>query len=287
MAPQDLIQKYGADILRLWVASLDYRDDDPISEEILARCARGLPEDPQHRALPDLESLRLRSRRRRSPRRPAPASRPLGARPGPRRGRADPRGVRELRAPRRSTTHSSTFCATTLSAFYLRHPEGPALRVPAASPERRSAQTALWRIARALAAAHGAGPAVHGRRDLGGPSRKEGRIGPPVAFRRAGRPEATGRSDSEAAWERLTRLREEASVILEQARRDKTIGSSLEGAIALSGSEALEADRAATGPAGAGPRRPVHRLRDRRRRRRRAGGDGGSPRSTPASGSGS
>ena len=38
-APQDLIQKYGADIVRLWVASLDYRDDDPISEEILARCA--------------------------------------------------------------------------------------------------------------------------------------------------------------------------------------------------------------------------------------------------------
>ena len=39
VAPQDLIQKYGADIVRLWVASLDYRDDDPISEEILARCA--------------------------------------------------------------------------------------------------------------------------------------------------------------------------------------------------------------------------------------------------------
>ena len=38
VAPQDLIQKYGADIVRLWVASLDYRDDDPISEEILARC---------------------------------------------------------------------------------------------------------------------------------------------------------------------------------------------------------------------------------------------------------
>ena len=37
--PRELIQKYGADILRLWVASADYRDDDPISEEILARCA--------------------------------------------------------------------------------------------------------------------------------------------------------------------------------------------------------------------------------------------------------
>jgi isoleucyl-tRNA synthetase len=58
--------------------------------------------------------------------------------------------------------------------------------------------------------------------------------------------------DSEAAWERLTRLREEAALILEQARRDKTIGSSLEGAIALSGSEALQADRALTGTSGSG-----------------------------------
>ena len=57
-------------------------------------------------------------------------------------------------------------------------------------------------------------------------------------------------------------------MILEQARRDKIIGSSLEGAIALSGSEALEADRAATGTAGLRPRRPLHRLRDRRRRGR-------------------
>ncbi|HMA16895.1 MAG TPA: isoleucine--tRNA ligase, partial [Thermoanaerobaculia bacterium] len=37
--PRDLIPKYGADVIRLWVASADYRDDDPISEEILARCA--------------------------------------------------------------------------------------------------------------------------------------------------------------------------------------------------------------------------------------------------------
>ena len=37
--PQELIRRYGADILRFWVFSLDYRDDTPISEEILARCA--------------------------------------------------------------------------------------------------------------------------------------------------------------------------------------------------------------------------------------------------------
>ena len=54
------------------------------------------------------------------------------------------------------------------------------------------------------------------------------------------------------AWERLARLREEVSVVLEGARREKTIGSSLEGAIALTADPALETDRAATGTLGAG-----------------------------------
>lgn len=39
IAPQEVIKKYGADILRLWVAAEDYRDDIRISEEILKRCS--------------------------------------------------------------------------------------------------------------------------------------------------------------------------------------------------------------------------------------------------------
>ncbi len=37
IAPAEVIQKYGAEILRLWVAAEDYRDDIRISEEILSR----------------------------------------------------------------------------------------------------------------------------------------------------------------------------------------------------------------------------------------------------------
>ncbi len=37
IAPQELIDKFGADILRLWVASVDYREDIRISDEILKR----------------------------------------------------------------------------------------------------------------------------------------------------------------------------------------------------------------------------------------------------------
>ncbi|RMF19166.1 MAG: isoleucine--tRNA ligase [Deltaproteobacteria bacterium] len=39
VAPQEIIKQYGADILRLWVAAEDYRDDVRISEEIIKRLA--------------------------------------------------------------------------------------------------------------------------------------------------------------------------------------------------------------------------------------------------------
>lgn len=39
VAPQDVVKQYGAEILRLWVSQLDYRDDVRISDEIVKRCA--------------------------------------------------------------------------------------------------------------------------------------------------------------------------------------------------------------------------------------------------------
>ena len=41
IAPQKVIDRYGAEVLRLWVASEDYRDDIRISEEILKRLSEG------------------------------------------------------------------------------------------------------------------------------------------------------------------------------------------------------------------------------------------------------
>jgi isoleucyl-tRNA synthetase len=41
VAPEEIIKKYGAEILRLWVASADYRDDVRLSEEILSGLAEG------------------------------------------------------------------------------------------------------------------------------------------------------------------------------------------------------------------------------------------------------
>ncbi|MFB3816021.1 MAG: isoleucine--tRNA ligase [Candidatus Methylomirabilales bacterium] len=41
IAPQEVIRKYGAEVLRLWVAAEDYRDDIRLSDEILTRLADG------------------------------------------------------------------------------------------------------------------------------------------------------------------------------------------------------------------------------------------------------
>ncbi|HTN52148.1 MAG TPA: isoleucine--tRNA ligase [Anaeromyxobacter sp.] len=41
VAPEEVIKKYGADILRLWVSAADYRDDVRISDEIMNGLAEG------------------------------------------------------------------------------------------------------------------------------------------------------------------------------------------------------------------------------------------------------
>jgi isoleucyl-tRNA synthetase len=41
VAPEEIIKRYGADILRLWVAAADYRDDVRIGDEIVAGLAEG------------------------------------------------------------------------------------------------------------------------------------------------------------------------------------------------------------------------------------------------------
>ena len=41
VAPAEIIKRYGADILRLWVASTDYRDDVRVGDEILGGLAEG------------------------------------------------------------------------------------------------------------------------------------------------------------------------------------------------------------------------------------------------------
>ncbi len=238
IAPQDLIHKYGADILRLWVSSLDYRDDDPLSEEILARCAEAyrkirntaryllanLYDFDSSGALPVSQLLPLDRRVLRETRQLAR------------------RVVRAYEKYEFHVVYHSlvNFCTTTLSAFYLDILKDRLYASPAASRQRRSAQTALDRIARALATL--CAPVLPFTAEEiweGLPAPKEQSV---HLERFSTLEDVPEDSASDPAWDRLAKLREEMAVLLEEARREKIIGSSLEGAIGLTESEALRRD---------------------------------------------
>ncbi|MGD9896803.1 MAG: isoleucine--tRNA ligase [Candidatus Methylacidiphilaceae bacterium] len=145
----DFVAQYGADILRLWVASEDYRDDVPFSQEILARIS------DTYRLLRNAFRILLANLH------DFDASRnrvPEGEFPELDRYMAD--RLRDLirtvvEAYRRyefpSAYHALTrFCSSELSAFYIDvlkdrlycdAPDGPA---------RRASQTLLYRMAESL-----------------------------------------------------------------------------------------------------------------------------------------
>jgi isoleucyl-tRNA synthetase len=247
--PQELIRRYGADILRLWVFSLDYRDDTPISEEILARCAEA------YRKIRNTARYLISNLYDFDPARDAVAAAELLP--------LDAWALRETRvaaARMREAYERYDFhvvyhtlvnlCATALSAVYFDVLKDRLYASAASSPERRSAQTGLHRIGRAIATA--AAPVLVFTADevwKALPGKKEESVH--IAGFEDLEESLVAKVPAEA-WMRLMQLREEAARILEEARRNKAIGSSLEGAIALTPNAALEADRAATGTLGSG-----------------------------------
>jgi isoleucyl-tRNA synthetase len=247
--PEAIIKTYGADILRLWVCALDYRDDNPISEEILARCAEG------YRKIRNTVRYLISNLYDFDPARDAVAQDDLL--PLDRRilGEAREVAARIRQAYEAYEFHVVyhalvNFCATTLSAFYLDIVKDRLYAEAPSSRQRRSAQTAMDRIARSIATL--AAPALPFTSEeiwQALPNPKEESVHLARFETLDGAPRDTS---SSPAWERLTKLREEVAGVLEEARREKVIGSSLEGAIALTASEDLERDRAATGTEGPG-----------------------------------
>ncbi|MEO8191123.1 MAG: class I tRNA ligase family protein, partial [Acidobacteriota bacterium] len=249
VVPAQVISKYGADILRLWVVSVDYREDQPISEEILTRCAEA------YRKIRNTERFLISNLYDFDPERdtvPAAKLLPLDAEILSRAARLARRLTEAYETYEFHVIYHAllNFCASDLSAFYLDVIKDRLYASAPRSPERRSAQTALHRIGRALATL--SAPVLPFTAEevwQALPGAKEESV---HLSRFETLNDAAGDPAAEAAWGRLMALREEVSTVLEEARRDKTIGSSLEGAISLSGDAgALDADRAATGFSGA------------------------------------
>ncbi len=147
--PQKLVAAYGAEILRLWVAMVDYREDMRFSDEILKRCAEAYRKIRNTCRVPAREPLRLR---------PRPATRV----PEAQLEQLDRYALqrhRQLVARVRAAYEAYEFhvvyhqlvqyCVGRPLGLLPRRAQGPALlRGGAPARRRRSAQTVLQRMAR-------------------------------------------------------------------------------------------------------------------------------------------
>ncbi len=228
--PADLIARSGADVLRLWVSMVDYRDDIRLGKEVLARVIEAYRKvrntfrylvsnlydfDPAADALP-LE--RMQEVDRYALARYANAA------------------ARMLDAYERydfpTIFHTLNALVTVdLSAFYIDVSKDRLYTFGAKSEARRSAQTAMYRIADGLARLIAPLLPVTCEelwRHL--PGRREDSVHLALFPRDL---EQLNDDELVSAWARLIEVRDRVNVALEAARQRKLIGNSLGARVAL------------------------------------------------------
>jgi isoleucyl-tRNA synthetase len=237
--PNDVIRSHGAEILRLWVGSVDFREDVVLSDQILDRLSEAyrklrntfryclgnlydfdpasVPDDPE--ALEEIDAWALH--------RAAGVLEEVGK-------------AYEDHAFHRVYRALYDFATVDLSAFYFDILKDRLYTAPAASARRRAAQWTLYRIADALARAlapiltftaeevwehlpgSGREPSVH-----------QAVFTPPGELRR----KSPGKYSRRLAnWPRLIAIRNEVLKALEAARQEKLIGGGLEARVRLQAS---------------------------------------------------
>jgi isoleucyl-tRNA synthetase len=241
VVPSEVIDKYGAEILRLWVASEDYRDDIKVSDEILKHVSDAYRkirntiryflgnlddfDNAQHRvefsALPEIDQWAL--------------------------AKFEELNSKVTTAYRKYEFHSiyhslNYFCGTTMSSFYLDILKDRLYTSGTDSHLRRSAQTVLYDIVSGLIrlmqpilsfTAAEAWDSLYKRAEnaplTGGvfcsefPANKDIHCDQAIMDK----------------WAELIKIRSEITKALEIARREKVIGHSLEAQVEIAVGEKL------------------------------------------------
>lgn len=246
--PEEIVNESGADILRLWVASTDYRNDVRISKGII----KGLSET--YRRIRNTARFLLGNLHGFDPRKDTlPCDRML---PMDRwildrlhhvidKARAALEDY-EYHAPT-STIHA--FCVNELSAFYLDVSKDRLYVEAPNSLARRSAQTAMWEVLSALTrmlAPILSFTAEEIWQEMRGmdPSLPESVF--LADFPAADKSKMDDKLDE--LWENALLLRSAVSRMLEGLRADKTIGTSLEAAVQVKADKSTELARKAFTP---------------------------------------
>jgi isoleucyl-tRNA synthetase len=246
VSPMEVSDQHGADVLRMWASSVDFREDMPFSRESLTRTVeayrkvrntlRYLLANQSDRLLDGVFDLERDGV-------------PLGELDGLdahflRRGRHLARRLQQAYTDYEFHVvyHAlNNFCAVDLSALYLDMIKDRLYCSLPGGRERRSAQTVLHRLARLLATTMApllpftAEEAWEHLPGTGGGSVHV------EEFELLEEVEEDGEAD--ACFARLLAFRDEVYRELEALRRDGRVGKSLEGAVVLDGdAAALEAD---------------------------------------------
>lgn len=231
ISPEEIINKYGAEILRLWVASEDYRGDIRLSQEILDRLTEAYRRlrntfryllgnlydfNPVSDSIPYQELLELDRWALH---------------------RLQELTERVVEAYKRFEYHSIyqaiyNFCVLTLSSFYLDVLKDRLYVSAVRSKERRSAQTALSEILGVLVRL--VAPLIPFTADevWGYVPNQEKPMSVHADLFLPAREEFKDSSLIER-WEVLLNVRKEITKALELARKDKIIGHSLDAALHL------------------------------------------------------
>ncbi|MFQ5738148.1 MAG: isoleucine--tRNA ligase [Acidobacteriota bacterium] len=233
ISPLEIVRRDGAEILRLWVASINYTEDARLDQEVLARLREAyrklrntqrfllgnLSDFNSSQAVPDSELEEI-----------------------DRWALAFTAGVshRVQQAYRRFEFHVVyhnlyNFCVVDLSSFYLDVLKDRLYVLAADSKSRRSAQTALFQISDTLVRL--LAPILPFTSEEVWDHLHCGQ----EPFQSVHLAEFPGELDEHRndpllkRWERLRQIREEATRVLEESRQRKEIGHSLEAMVTLYG----------------------------------------------------
>jgi isoleucyl-tRNA synthetase len=238
VAPEEVIKKYGAEILRLWVAAQDYRDDIRISNEILDRLAESYRRirNTSRYILGNIHDFD-----------PAQDKVPYKQLP-----ELDRWALHHLELLKEKVLASygecefhviyhavNAFCTVEMSAFYLDILKDRVYTSKKTSLSRRAAQTVMYEILDTLVRL--VAPVLSFTSDeVWGylPGERESSVH--LADFPVLHPEWKN-DELVARWERIQKVRADVSKALEQARVAKTIGHSLDAAVAIAGDAQLMA----------------------------------------------
>jgi isoleucyl-tRNA synthetase len=238
IAPKEVIDKYGAEILRLWVTASDYREDIRISENILKQLTDA------YRRIRNTSRFMLGNLFDFDPSKDAVETEALLEIDRYALHRLQELTEIILRAYRDYDYHIIyhrlyNYCTLDLSAFYLDVLKDRLYTSPAGSAERRSAQTAIYQILKTMALLMAPILAFTAEEIWQYLPRQDDDA---ESIHLALLPEIRSEWKNETLsdnWKRILEVRGEVTKALEAARAEKKIGHPLDAAVIVSAGKPL------------------------------------------------